>query len=388
MIYLDHNATTPVAEEVLEAMLPWFRSSYGNPSSVSHSFGIRAADAVEKARQQLASLLQCSAREITYTSGATEANNLAIQGLLSAAPMERRRVVVGATEHKSVLELAKAMEGRGAGVDLIPVDRHGLVDMSALEELLGSDVLLVSVMAANNETGTLNPVASVAALAHAHGAAVHTDATQWVGKLRIDVREWDIDLLSLSAHKFYGPKGVGALYVRRRFELAPIIHGGGQERGLRGGTLNVPGIVGLGAAAEFADRSLDREAPRLRQLRDGLHDLIGSRLLDVELNGHRAERLPNTLNLRFVGADADAVMARLPELAVSSGSACTSAVPQPSHVLTAMGLTMEAAEESIRFSLGRETSAADVASAGGLVAAAVSAVRRIAGRDSQAQEAV
>ncbi len=388
MIYLDYNATTPVAEEVLEAMLPWFRSSYGNASSVSHSLGVRAADAVEKARQQLASLLHCSPRDITYTSGATEANNLAIQGLLGALPLERRRVLVGSTEHKSVLELAKALEGRGAGVDPIPVDRHGLIDMSALEGLLGPDVLLVSVMAANNETGSLNPVASVAALAHAHGAAVHTDATQWVGKLHIDVREWDIDLLSLSAHKFYGPKGVGALYVRRRLELAPIIYGGGQERGLRGGTLNVPGIVGLGAAAEFVERSLDAEAHRLRGLRDRLHDLIGSRLLHVELNGHRTERLPNTLNIRFIGADADAVMARLPELAVSSGSACTSAVPHPSHVLTAMGLTTDAAEESIRFSLGRETTAADIASAGDLVAAAVSAVRRIASRDSQAVEAV
>jgi cysteine desulfurase len=388
MIYLDYNATTPVAEEVLEAMLPWFRSSYGNPSSASHSLGLSAAKAVEQARQEVASLLNCSAGEVIFTSGATEANNLALQGVLGIAAPERRRVLVGATEHKSVLEVAAALEDRGARLDVIPVDRNGVLDLAVLEERLGPDVLVVSVMAANNETGTLNPVPEVAALAHASGAAVHTDATQWAGKLRIDVHEWDIDLLSLSAHKFYGPKGVGALYVRRHFQVAPVIFGGGQERGLRGGTLNAPGIVGLGAAAKLAERLLDREAPRVQELRDHLHGLIDSRLLNVELNGHPSERLPNTLNLRFIGADADAVMVRLPELAVSSGSACTSAVPHPSHVLMAMGLATEAAEESIRFSLGRETRSADVASAAGFVADAVSGVRRMARCDSEPLEAV
>lgn len=388
MIYLDYNATTPVAEEVLETMWPWFRASYGNPSSAGHTLGREAAKAVDEAREKLASLICCSASELVFTSGATEANNLALKGLFGLAPLERRRLLVGATEHKSVLEVAKALEERGAELDLIPVDRHGVVDLSALEELLGPDVLAVSVMAANNETGTLNPIQQVAVMAHAFGAVVHTDATQWVGKMRIDAQEWESDLLSLSAHKFYGPKGVGALFVRRRLQLAPVIHGGGQERVLRGGTLNVPGLVGLGAAAELAEECLEAQGLRSRDLRDHLHALIQRRLPNVELNGHPKERLPNTLNLRFVGAQADAVMARLPEVAVSSGSACTSAVPAPSHVLTAMGLTTEAAEESIRFSLGRETTASDVTDAANLIASAVAAVRERAGRAPQAEEAV
>jgi cysteine desulfurase len=388
MIYLDYNATTPVADEVLDAMLPWFRVSYGNPSSAGHEPGLRAARAVDEARQKLGSLIHCSPGEIVFTSGATEANNLALKGLFGLASPERRRVLVGATEHKSVLEVSKALEEQGAGLDIIPVDGHGVVDMSALQDLLGPDVLVVSVMAANNETGTLNPIAEVAALAHASGAVFHTDATQWVGKIQIDIHDWDVDLLSLSAHKFYGPKGVGALFVRRRLQLAPVIHGGGQERGLRGGTLNAPGLVGLGAASELAAQCLDAQIGHLRDLRDRLQNRIQERLPNVRLNGHPEDRLPNTLNLGFAGAQADAVMARLPNVAVSSGSACTSAVPAPSHVLRAMGLTTEAAEESIRFSLGRETTAKDIAAATNLVASAVSEVRKLAEPLSRAEEAV
>ncbi len=377
MIYLDFNATTPVDEQVLEAMLPFLRGEFGNASS-DHAAGGRAAIAVDAARNQLAGLLGCSAGEVVFTSGATEANNLALKGLFDACPGDRRRVLVSATEHKAVLGAAESIASKGAEIEILPVDKYGTIELSALAELLGPDVLVVSVMAANNETGTLNPISRIVSMATECGAFVHTDATQWIGRLPVDVRDWGVDLLSLSAHKFYGPKGVGALYVRRRTPLAPLIHGGEQERGMRSGTLNVPGIVGLGEATALAAEMVSADAERLAVLRDRLHGQLARRLDGVVLNGHPTERLPNTVNLRFEGADADAVMVNMPEVAVSSGSACTSAVPAPSHVLVAMGLDHDAADESLRFSLGRPTTEEEIEVAVDKVVRAVEAVRSAA----------
>jgi cysteine desulfurase len=363
-------------------MLPFFREEFGNAASAQHAVGRRAALAVDIARDQLAGLLGCSVGEVAFTSGATEANNLALKGLFDGYRGDRRRVLVSATEHKAVLGAAESFASKGGKVDIVPVNRFGVVEVGALAELLGPDVLLVSVMAANNETGTLNPIGGIVEMAATCGALVHTDATQWAGRLPVDVREWRVDLLSLSAHKFYGPKGVGALYVRRRTPIAPLLHGGEQERGLRSGTLNVPGIVGLGEAAALARETMGADAQRLTALRDRLQGELARRLGGVGLNGHPAERLPNTVNLRFEGAEADAVMVNMPEVAVSSGSACTSAVPEPSHVLVAMGLDRDAAEESIRFSLGRPTTGADIDRAVDEVVRAVGAVRSATGTTS------
>lgn len=353
-------------------MLPWFSLNFGNPSS-SHAPGLLAERAIGKARQEVATLIGCSKGEVYFTGGATEANNLALKGLyeLGHAP---RHILVSATEHKSVLETAQALKRRGAEVRSIAVDSSGVVMLPSLEELL-SPGAIVSVIAANNETGTLNPIAEVAELVHTHGGTLHVDATQWVGKLSVDVRHWNVDLLSLSAHKFLGPKGVGALFVRRGLGLFPLIHGGGQERGLRGGTLNVPGLVGLGAAATLASVECQSGATSREILRDQLHASLVARVPAIELNGHPTQRLPNTLNLRFVGAPADAVLARLRSVAASTGSACTSSMPAPSHVLLAMGASAEAADESVRFSLGRSTTPGEVEEAAKDIADAVEGVR-------------
>ena len=311
-----------------------------------------------------------------FTSGATESNNLALQGSVASAGEPRRRVLVSATEHKAVLEVGRSLERTGLTLGLVPVDRYGVVELSALEELLGPDVLMVSVMAANNETGTLNPLPEVVKLAARWGTLVHTDATQWIGKLPMDVRDWGVDLLSLSGHKMYAPKGVGALYVRRGISLRPIVYGGGHERGLRSGSYNVPGIVGLGASADLLCRGLTDKAAHESILRDRLHNRLAERLPNVRLNGHPTSRLPNTVNLSFEGADGNAIIARLRDVAVSSGSACTSAVPAPSHVLVAMGLTPDMADASLRFSLGWTTTASEVDAAVGRIASAVLEVRR------------
>lgn len=374
MIYLDFNASTPVLEPVLEAMLPWFSEEFANASS-THAAGRRAHAAVEDARDKVAGLLGCASSEIVFTSCATESINLALQGVTTLATTSRRRLLVSATEHKAVLETARSLEGTGIGVDLVPVDRYGVVDLAALQELLGADVLLVSVMAANNETGTLNPLPAIVEIAASFGALVHSDATQWVGKLPVDVRDWGVDLLSISGHKMYAPKGVGALFVKRGLQLHALLQGGGHERGLRSGSYNVPGIVGLGAAAALACRDLEEEAARQVALRDRLHAALASRAPRTHLNGHPASRLPNTINLSFDGVEADAVVARLWDVAVSSGSACTSAVPAPSHVLTAMGIEGDSADASLRLSLGRTTSVSDVDEATEGIATAVAEVR-------------
>lgn len=376
IIYLDNNASTAPDPEVSEAVAWALRDLYANPSS-QHPAGRHAAAAVERAREQVAALISCSPRAITFTSGATEADGLAIRGLWEGSRLAgsgRDTIVVGATEHSAVLEAARSLKVAGARVIEAPVDAHGLIDLGALGALVDKKVLLLSVMAANSETGTLAPLADVVAIAKEHGAYVHTDATQYVGRLRLEMNALELDLLSVSGHKMHGPKGVGALAVRRGLPLAPQIHGGGHERGLRSGTLNTPAIVGLGVAADLATSRFSG-AEAITKLRDLLHQGLSARLDGVSLNGHPTKRLPNTVNLRFAGADGEAVMASLCRVACSAGSACSSGVPSPSHVLVAMGLSPEQAYQSLRFSLSRTTTASDVDAAVEEIAAAVTFVR-------------
>jgi cysteine desulfurase len=380
-IYLDYNATTPVDPSVLESMLPWFSNRFFNPAS-AHRSGRSASAAIDDSRQQVARAIGGSPGEVVFTSGATEANNLALKGIADELPLNRRRVLVGATEHLAVLDVAEWLETRGVRVDSVPVDAHGSIDVKRYEALLDSDVGLVAIMVANNETGVIAPVAPLAELAHQAGALFHTDATQALGRMSVDVRKWGVDTASFSAHKIYGPKGSGALYVKRGTELGPLLHGGGHEKGLRSGTLNVPAIVGFGLSAELAASSWmddsDRYSSLSRQLLDGMTSMIPH----AELIGREENRLSNTTTLRFVGAEADAVMANVPDVAVSSGSACSSLVPSASHVLRAMGLSENAAFECIRFSVGRPTNSREVNDAVDKVASAVKRVREIATLES------
>lgn len=383
MIYLDHNATTPVDPRVVEAMLPVFTDSFANPSS-AHQAGRAVADLVEAARADVAELVGAPGYRVVFTSGATEAANLAVRGVLSGPVLTpgRSRVLVGATEHKAVIEAARAATAGGRGVlATIAVRRDGSIDLDHLRSLLDGDVAMVAVMAANNETGTINDIRMITRLAHAAGALVLSDVTQAVGKVRMALGDWNVDLAVLSGHKIYGPKGVGAVVARREVlaRLAPLLVGGGQERGLRAGTLNTPGIVGFGTAARVAVAMQAAEARRTARLTKVLHERLVARLDAVTLNGPDRSRLPNTLNLRFAGAPADAVMTCVPEVAMSAGSACHAGSDEPSHVLMAMGLGRTAAMESLRFSVGRTTTEADVRRAADLVAAGVEHVRGLRG---------
>lgn len=374
-IYLDNNATTALDERVLETMLPVLRH-IGNPSS-AHSAGQAARGWVEDARRHVAALLGSSPREIVFTSGSTEANNLALKGLVQGADSERRRIVSITTEHPAVLETLSALTTEGVDVVLVPVDHHGVVDLQRLSHAISDKTLLVTVMAANNETGVLAPLPEIAQIAHARGALLHTDATQLLAWGSIDVDALGVDLLSLSSHKMHGPQGVGALYVRREFgwRLEPIQHGGGHERGMRSGTLNTAGIVGFGAAAVIAASEGSAVADGVRALRDQLHQNLQELAAPVILNGHPVRRLPGTLNLSFPGADADAVMAGAPSIAVATGSACSTGHPGPSHVLTAMGVDEAQAACSLRLGLSRFTTAEEVGRAGARIAASVMRVR-------------
>ena len=374
-IYLDNNATTALDERVLDAMLPALRH-VGNPSS-AHLAGQTARRWVEDARRQVAALLDASPREIVFTSGSTEANNLALKGLVHGAAPQRRRIVSVTTEHPAILETLQALEAEGSEVILVQVDRSGAVDLERLGDAVDDQTLLVTVMAANNETGVLAPLPQIAEVAHAGGAVLHTDATQLLAWGGVEVDVLGVDLLSLSSHKMHGPQGVGALYVRREcgWRLAPVQHGGGHERGVRSGTLNTAGIVGFGAAAELAASEGPVEARRVRALRDWLHHELEESAAPLILNGHPAGRLPGTLNLSFPGADADAVMAGAANIAVATGSACSTGHPGPSHVLTAMGVNEEQAACSLRFGLSRFTTAEEIATAAALIAESVARVR-------------
>ncbi len=371
-IYLDYNATTPVAPEAVDAMTPWFNERFWNAAS-AHPLGAMANDAVETARQQVADLIGAHPNEIVFTSGSTESINLALKGVLSAAP-DRTGIVTAATEHKAVLDTVAWLAEQGASTCVLPVDASGQIDLELFAGSMNEHTAVVSIMAANNETGVIANLAGPVDAARRYGALVHTDATQAVGRINFDVEHSDVDLASISAHKIYGPKGVGALYVRRGVRIDATVHGGGHEHNMRSGTLNVAGIVGFGAAAELAAKQRDDDAERSTQLTAQLVAGLVAQLSDVEVISESAPRLPNTVNVRFAGADAEAVMVNAPTIAVSSGSACTSMVPHPSHVLTAMGMSADEASECLRFSTGRPTTDESITEA---VTALVSAVTRV-----------
>jgi cysteine desulfurase len=354
-IYLDYNATTPVDERVLEAMLPWFTKKFGNAASRTHLYGWEAEEAVAEARKQVAKLLNSSTKEIVFTSGATEANNLAIKGIFEKHGANKKHIITLATEHKAVLDPCKKLEKLGANISVLTPNADGSITPQQIEAALQPDTLLVSIMLANNEIGAIQPIKAIAEVVHRNGSWLHTDATQAVGKIPIDVIAEGIDLLSLSAHKLYGPKGIGALMVRQGIELNMQMDGGGHERSRRSGTLNVPAIVGLGKACQIAQKTMNEEAERLTKLRNKLEEGIIKTLPNVFINGNQAFRLPNTTNICFEGQDGEQLLMRLNHIAVSNGSACTSASVLPSHVLKALGLTDEQAQASIRFSLGRAT---------------------------------
>ena len=355
-IYMDHHATTPLDPCVLEAMLPYFTETFGNAASRTHVFGWRAAEAVEAARAQVAQLIRASADEIVFTSGATESNNLAIRGAAEANRPRGNHIVTVSTEHHAVLDVCEALVPLGYEVTVLPVRADCTLDLDRLRDAITGRTILLSVMQANNEVGTIHPVGEIGRIAAERGVLLHVDATQACGRIPVDVERDGIHLLSLSAHKMYGPKGAGALYVRRRdpmVRVAEQMHGGGHERGLRSGTLNVPGIVGLGAACEIAGPEMAGEAARIAALRDRLLELLRGAIPDMVVNGAMEPRLPNNLNVSFPHVEGESLIMSLRDVAVSSGSACTSARQEPSHVLRAMGVSPDLSHSSIRFGLGR-----------------------------------
>jgi cysteine desulfurase len=359
-VYLDCHATTPVDRRVLDVMLPYFCETFGNPASSTHQWGWQAQAAVEQARKQVAETIGATAREIVFTSGATESNNLALRGVADRTSDDRRHLAVSAIEHKSILEVAHWLESRGWRVTRLPVDRGGRVDPASVEEALIAGASIVSVMAANNEIGVIQPLRQIGALTRQHGALLHVDAAQAVGKIPIDVNDMSIDLLSLTAHKIYGPKGCGVLFIRKRVEIEPLLLGGGHERGLRAGTLNVPGIVGLGAACTIARAEMATESARVAQLRDQLLDGLRANLPGVTVNGSMQHRLPNNLHVSFDGVDGESLLVGISDIAVSTGSACSSATGLPSYVLAAIMGRDPIPSAYVRFGLGRFTTQDDV----------------------------
>lgn len=379
-VYLDYHATTPCDPRVVDAMLPCFREKFGNPSSRSHSFGREAEEMVERARGQVADLLGASPEEIVFTSCATEANNLALKGAACARREagDGTHIVSARIEHKSVLEPLAVLEEEGFRVTWLEVDEKGRVDPADVADAMTPDTILVSLMLANNEIGTIEPLAEVAEIAHAVGAWVHTDAVQAMGKIPFDVEDLDVDLAAISGHKFYGPKGIGALYVRRRsrrLKLAPSLCGGGQERGLRSGTHNVPGIVGLGVASQVAGEERAAESARLTVLRDRLQAGLEAEIEDLVVNGDQERRLPNNLNVSIPYVDGEALLLSLEDVAVSSGSACRSSAPGGSHVMKAIGRDDDLARSTIRFGLGRWTTEEEIDYAIGRVTETVARLR-------------
>lgn len=361
-IYLDNNATTPMDPRVLDAMLPYFTTKFGNAASRNHAFGWAAEEAVDYAREQIAQLIGANEKEIIFTSGATESDNLAIKGVFEMYQDKGNHIITCVTEHKAMLDACKHLEKLGAKVTYLPVKSDGLVDLEQLESAITDKTILISIMYGNNEIGVIQPIKEISAIAHKHGALFMTDATQVVGKIPVDVMADGIDLMAFSAHKMYGPKGVGALYVRRknpRVKVTAQIHGGGHERGMRSGTLNIPGIVGFGKAAELCRLEMDQDSKRLSALRDKLE----LSLLEMEesyLNGNKEHRLPHTANISFKYVEGEGLMMAMKDLAVSSGSACTSASLEPSYVLKRLGLSDDLAHSSIRFGLGRFTTDEDI----------------------------
>jgi cysteine desulfurase len=355
-IYMDYHATTPVDPRVLEAMLPYFTENFGNPASRNHAFGWVAEEAVDKGRQQVADLIGAKPKEIIFTSGATEANNLAIKGVVEMYREKGNHVITCVTEHKAVIDTCKKLEKQGGRVTYLPVQKDGRIDLDELRAAITDKTILITIMTANNEIGVLQPVAEIGAIAKEKGILFHTDAVQAVGKVPFDVNQVKADLVSLTAHKMYGPKGVGALYVRRRNPrvlLAEQISGGGHERGMRSGTLNVPGIVGLGKAAEICQTDMVADTARLLALRERLNEKFHQNLDEIYINGSMEHRLPHNLNISFAYVEGESLLMGIADVAVSSGSACTSASLEPSYVLKALGAGDDLAHSSIRFGLGR-----------------------------------
>jgi cysteine desulfurase len=376
--YFDYHATTPVDPRVLDAMLPFFHERFGNPSSRNHPFGWDASKAVDTARAQVASAIGGRHTDIVFTSGATESNNLAIKGTAHALRGRGRHVVTVVTEHPSVLDSCAALEQDGFAVTRIGVGRDGLVSLDEFDAAITDHTTLASVMVANNEIGVIQPIAELAARCRQRGVVFHTDASQAVGKIPFDVEALGVDLVSFTAHKFYGPKGVGALWVRRRaVEPVPQMHGGGHERGLRSGTLNVPGIVGLGRACELCEEELEHEGRRLAGLRDRLLEQLRARVPDLHVNGSLTSRLPQNLNVSFPGIDSESLAIAMDDVAVSSSAACSTSKTEPSRVLTAIGLDRELAFASLRFGLGRWTTSEDVDYVAGKTAAVIARLRTV-----------
>lgn len=355
-IYLDNHSTTPCDPRVLETMLPYFTEKFGNAASRNHSFGWEAEEGVELARKQIAHLIHADAKELIFTSGATESDNLALQGVVDMYREKGNHIITGSTEHRAVIDTAKYLEKKGIKVTFLPVDKAGMVSPDDVRNAITDQTILISIMMANNEIGTINPVAAIGKVAKEKGVLFHCDATQGVGKIPVNVQEMGIDLMSFTAHKIYGPKGVGALYVRRkapRVRLEAMMYGGGHERGMRSGTLPVPLIVGFGKACELCEQEMSTESVRMAKMRDRLQEGIMSKMDEVYLNGHPTERLPNNLNISFAYVEGEALLMGVKEIALSSGSACTSATLEPSYVLRALGVGSDLAHSSIRFGLGR-----------------------------------
>jgi cysteine desulfurase len=355
-VYLDNNATTAVDPHVLEVMLPYFCEKFGNAASRSHSFGWEAEEAVSRGREQIADVIGADAKEIIFTSGATEGNNIALKGVAAMYGERGKHIITQVTEHKAVLDPCGWLEQHGFRVTYLPVDKEGRIDLNQLADAMAEDTILVSIMHGNNEIGTVQPIGEIGRMCKERGILFHTDTCQTFGKLPIDVQAMGIDLLTCSAHKIHGPKGIGALYVRRRnprVRCEAVLHGGGHERGMRSGTLNVPGIVGLGEAAVLCKQHMDTEPAQMAALRDRLRDGLLKELDAVQVNGHLTERTPSNLNISFAYVEGESMMMGVNEIAVSSGSACTSASLEPSYVLRALGVGDDLAHSSIRFSLGR-----------------------------------
>jgi cysteine desulfurase len=389
-VYLDYQATTPMDPRVLDAMMPYFIEKFGNPHSRNHSHGWEAEQAVEKARHQIAELINADEREIVFTSGATESNNLAIAGVARFYKDRKNHIVTVATEHKCVLDTCRHLEQEGFEVTYLPVQQNGLIDLDQLRQAITPKTVLVSVMAVNNEIGVIQPLKEIGKICREKGAFFHTDAAQAYGKIPLDVNEMNIDLMSISGHKIYGPKGIGALFVRRkpRVRLIALIHGGGQERGFRSGTLPTPLCVGLGEAAAIAKREMAQEVERLTRLRDRFYDSIKKRLPEVYLNGDLTNRIPGNLNLSFAYVEGEGLMMGIKDLSVSSGSACTSASLEPSYVLRALGVTEDLAHTSLRIGFGRFTTEDEVDYAADRIVEAVQKLRAMSPLWEMAQEGI
>jgi cysteine desulfurase len=390
-IYMDNHATTPMDPRVLEEMLPYFIEKFGNAASRNHSFGWVGEEATELGRERVAKLVGATTKEIIFTSGATESDNLAIKGAAEMYKEKGNHIITAVTEHKAVLDTCKRLEKYGYRVTYLPVQKDGLVDLDDLKRAIDDKTILVTIMAANNEIGVVQPIAEMGKLCHERGVIFHTDATQAVGKIPVDVTKQNIDLMSISAHKMYGPKGVGALYVRRknpRVQISAIIDGGGHERGMRSGTLNVPGIVGLGKACALASEEMAQESCKLAGMRNRLRDKIMGRLDEVYINGSWEHRLPHNLNISFAYVEGESLLMGINDIAVSSGSACTSATLEPSYVLKALGTGDDLAHSSIRFGIGRFNTEAEVDYVADRVVETVSRLRELSPLYEMAKEGV